>query len=80
LLREGWRAAAVAPEPVPPENLTLYDAVVWAWGESSGLRVPAVRVRIESVGVWWPGHAEVIKGQTAGGWFAFVSLPLNLGN
>ena len=24
--------------PDPPENLTIYDAVVWAWAESSGLR------------------------------------------
>jgi hypothetical protein len=44
-----------------------------AWGEHSGLRVPAVRVRIDAVSAWWPGHGEQIKGAT--GWFAFVSVP-----
>jgi hypothetical protein len=37
-------------------------------------------VRIDSVTAWWVGNAEVIKGQSQGGWFAFVSLPIPLGN
>jgi len=75
-LREGWGPAANAHEPDPPENLTLYDSIVWGWGEQSGLRVPAVRVSIESVTAWWVGNAQVIKGSGGGGWFAFVAFPI----
>lgn len=79
-LREAWGPVVVAPEPDPPETLTVYDAIVWAWGEHSGLRVPAVRVRIDSISAWWAGNAVQIKGSSGGGWFAFVGLPINLGN
>jgi hypothetical protein len=78
-LREGWGPTAVTPEPEPPENLTLYRAVVWAWGEHSGLRVPVIRVRIDAVLSWWVGNTEQIKGSSSGAWFAFISVPLNLG-
>jgi hypothetical protein len=76
-VREGWAPAAREPEPDPPENLTLYNAILWAWGEPSGLRVPAVRVRLDAVTAWWPTPAEQVKGSGGtGGWFAFVSLPI----
>jgi hypothetical protein len=76
-VREGWGPAAREPEPDPPENLTLYNAIVWAWGEPSGLRVPAVRVPLDAVTAWWPGPAEQVKGSGgSGGWFALISLPI----
>jgi hypothetical protein len=45
------------------------------------MRVPAIRVSLESISAWWPTNGEIIQGKnTGGGWFAFVSVPLNLGN
>jgi hypothetical protein len=75
-LRAGWVGAAELSEPDPPENLTLYEAVVWGWGESSGMRVPAVRVRLEAISAWWVGAGDEIKGKVGAGVFAFLSIPI----
>jgi hypothetical protein len=77
-LKAGWGPAANAPEPDPPENLTIYEAIVWTFGEANGLRVPVIRVRIEAINAWWIGQGE--PGKSAGGgagWFAFISVPIN---
>jgi hypothetical protein len=65
-LRDGWGPAAHAPELDPPENLTLYNALVWRWGEHSGLRVPAVRVALSAVTAWWVGQGQIVKGGERG--------------
>jgi hypothetical protein len=75
-----WRAAARAAEPDPPGFLTLYNALVSGWGESSALRVPAVRVNLDAVTAWWVGTGKMIKDESGLGWFGFVSVPIPLGN
>ena len=76
-LKEGWGPAAVAPEPDPPENLTIYDAVVWTFGESNCLSLPVVRVRLDAINSWWVGQGRQIKtGGSGPSFFAFVSVPI----
>ena len=76
-LKEGWGPAAVAPEPDPPENLTIYDAVVWTFGESNCLGLPVVRVRLDAINSWWVGQGRQIKtGGSGPSFFAFVSVPI----
>jgi hypothetical protein len=71
-LRDGWATAAFASEPDPPENLTLYGAVVWVWGQPLGFRVPALRVRLDSISTWWVGTARVMQ-QSVQAWAEFLT-------
>jgi hypothetical protein len=76
-LKAGWGPAATAPEPDPPENLTIYDAVVWTFGESNCLGLPVIRVRLDAISSWWVGQGKQIKtGGSAPSFFAFVSAPV----
>lgn len=61
----------------PPENLTIYDAVVWTFGETNCLGLPVIRVRLEAVNSWWVGQGRQIKTDGSGRtFFAFVSVPV----
>lgn len=77
---EGWAPAAAAPDPDPPEVLTLYGALVWAWGESSGLRVPALRLSLDAVTVWWVSPGEQMKSNGGNGWIVGALMPIPFGH
>jgi hypothetical protein len=72
----GFERMAAVSEPEEPTVLSLFWPTLWAWGESSGLRVPAARVRIDAVSAWWIGGGEEVKGQGGGGWWFGVSVPV----
>jgi hypothetical protein len=76
-LKEGWGPAAIAPEPDPPENLTIYDAHVWTFGETNCLVLAVMRVRLEAINSWWVGQGtQVTTGGSGPTFFAFVSVPV----
>src|SRR4051812_9444681 len=75
-IERGWHRAVNVPEAHEPTVITVYQALFWAWGESAGLRLPAVRVRLDAVSAWWVGDGQQVKGQGGGGWFYGVSVPL----
>ena len=71
-------AAGRVPEPPEPVALTMLQTTLWAWGESSGQRVPVVRIALDSISARWVGEGTELKGDTGGGggWFYGVSFPL----
>jgi hypothetical protein len=68
-IRPTWHALKAASDGGTPATLTLSHALIWAWGEGSGLHVPCVRVPLAAISTWWFGGGEVVKG--AGGGFFF---------
>ena len=75
---EGWDASMAEPEPEAPTTLTIFDALLWAWGEPSGIRLPVTRVRLDAISAWWLGDGEEVKARRTGsvGFFAAISVPI----
>lgn len=65
-IRPTWHALKAASDGETPTTLTLSGALVWAWGEGSGLHVPCVRVPLAAISTWWFGGGEVAKGAGGG--------------
>lgn len=72
----GWSPVVGTSEPDPPATLTVYDALTWGFGETNGLRVPVVRVRLDAVSAWWVGRGKQVKGQAGGSFFVGGLLPI----
>ncbi len=60
--------------------LTVYDAVVWGWGESKGLRIPVIRLRIDAITAWWVSTGEELGDNGKTKWFGGIIVPLPIGN
>jgi hypothetical protein len=75
-LREAWRQIIDAERGDEPAALTLAPAVIWGWGEGSGLKIHATRVPLAAVTSWWMGAGETIKGDSGSQWFLGVSVPI----
>ena len=75
-VRNAWNAIAQTHEPDTPETLTLFQPVIWASGEPSGIQAPAARVRLEAITSWWVTGGQMVKGQGGGGWFVGFAAPV----
>ena len=74
--RPTWHALKDTPEDTPPTALTLFDVVIWAWGEPSGISVPTARVPLDAVTTWWFGAGEEIKAGGNTSFFVGAVFPV----
>jgi hypothetical protein len=74
-----WRRVVSVPEEETPTSLTLFDTIMWAWGEPSGLRVNAIRVNLAAISAWWVGAGQEVRGRGSGGWLFGIAVPIGDG-
>jgi len=58
--------------------ICMEDATCWPWAGGDGIRLPAIRIPLASVDVWWVTGGQVLKAPSHGGsWFIGGLFPIS---
>jgi hypothetical protein len=79
---DGWDevASTLSPVRTAMEGAVLSLAPALVMSGDHGIKLPAIRVPVEAVAMWWiPSTGREVK-PSGGGMFLGVALPLNLGS
>lgn len=68
-------SALLAPEQ-PGGAVCIEGATCWPWAGGDGIQLPAVRIPVSSVDLWWVAGGTTLKAPSQGGsWFVGGIFP-----